>query len=155
MLEKISLYDGIQSLLELASADGPAERDLSFAAGEVAELTNDQVRCFSIKQIIPKSVFQNACAKVKHKMLQALVELESKYGNLDTLGIDISGKKPEQVAADNADINRTVLNINIPVPEPLKEKMPSKIAWKIIIPIITGAIGAILGAVAVRFFGLG
>jgi len=150
-LENIELFEGIRYLSELASADRPAERDISMLAGDVSEKTCGQVQCFSIKQIVPQSVYQKACAEVKHRMLQALVELENKYGSLDSLGIDISAQNLTQVEADNAELNRTVLNINVPVPEIPKEKLPSKIAWKVIIPIITGAVGAIIGVIFERY----
>lgn len=150
-LENIELFDGIRYLSELASADRPAERDISFLAGDVLQVTSGQVQCISIKQIVPQPVYQKACAEVKHRMLQALVELENKYGCLDSLGIDISTQKLTQVEADNAELNRTVFNINVPIPELPKEKLPSKIAWKIVIPIITGAVGAIIGVVFERY----
>ena len=150
-LENIKLFEGIRYLSKLASADRPAERDISMLAGDVLERTDGQVQCFSIKQIVPQSIYQKACAEVKHRMLQALTELEGKYGNLDSLGIDISAQKPAQVASDNAELNRTVLNINVPMPNAPKEKLPSKIAWNIIIPIITGALGAIIGVLFERY----
>ena len=154
-LEIIELYDSIRYLSELASADRQSEKDVSILAGEVLESTKGQVQCISIKQMIPQAIFQNACAQVKHKMIQALMELEKNYGNLDRLGIDISGKKMAQIAVDNAELNRTVLNINIPTSEAPKEKLPSKIAWNIIIPIITGIIGAVIGAAFIAYLGIG
>ena len=155
IIDNIQMREGIRFLSELASSEQPATRDLSLLAHDVLELSGGQVQCISIKQIIPQSIFQGACAEVKHKMLQALVELESKFGNLDSLGIDISEKKPEQIAIENEELNRTVLNINVPAPTLPKEKMRNKVAWNIIIPIITGALGAILGAAVVAYFGLG
>lgn len=155
IINNIQMREGIRFLSELASSEQPATRDLSVLAHDVLESSGGQVQCISIEQIIPQSVFQGACAEVKHKMLQALVELESKYGNLDSLGIDISAKKPEQIVADNAEINRMVLNINMTTPDPPKEKMSSKILWKFIIPIITAVIGVVVGAVLVAYFGLG
>lgn len=154
-LEKIELYDSICTLSELASADRQPEKDVSILAGDVWESTNGQIQCFSIKQIIPKSIFQKACATVKHKMIQALMELEKNYGNLDKLGIDIAGKKMAQIAVDNAELNRTVFNINIPTSEAPKEKLPSKIAWNIIVPIITGVFGAVIGAAFIAYLGIG
>lgn len=154
-IKNIELYDSIRYLSELASADRQSEKDVSALAGEVWENTNGAVQCISIKQIIPQAIFQNACAQVKHKMIQALAGLEKKYGNLDRLGIDISGKNMAQIAIDNAELNRTVLNISVPTQELPKEKIQSRIAWNVVIPIITGVLGAVLGAIAVTYLGLG
>ena len=60
-----------------------------------------------------------------------------------------------QIAVDNAELNRTVFNINIPTSEAPKEKLPSKIAWNIIVPIITGVFGAVIGAAFIAYLGIG
>ena len=87
-------------------------------------------------------------------MIQALIELEKKYGNLDSLGIDISRKKPQEIVAENDLLNRMVLNVNVPAQEPAKETLSSKITWNLITPIITGVVGAIIGAALLAYLGL-
>ena len=154
-LKRIDLHDGIRYISELSSANSPSIRDVSYLASDVAEITNNEVQCISIKQIISQSVFQNVCANVKHLMIQALLELESKYGNLDKLGIDISGKRPEQIEANNEELNRIVFNINISRAAAQKEKLTSKIVWKILFPIFTAVVGAIISAAVVTHLGLG
>ena len=84
-LEKIKLREGIRFLSELASSKKPAERDVSSLASDVFESSEGQIQCISIQQIIPQSIAQHVCAEVKHRMIQALVELENKHGNLDSL----------------------------------------------------------------------
>jgi len=83
MLKKTGISNGIRYISELAVANSPSERDISFLAGEVFKNSDGAIQCFSVKQIIPQSVFQSLCAIVKQKMLQLLITLEREHGNLD------------------------------------------------------------------------
>lgn len=149
----IVIRDGIKYIESLASSENSASRDLSELAGAIGEATDGAVSCTSIQQIISQSFYQRICAEVKNKMILALMELEKVYGNLDTLGVDISDKRPVQVEAINDDLNRTIF-INLPSPETKKDPWYSKIAWNVFIPIFTAIAGAIIGAIAIQYFGL-
>ncbi len=109
----------------------------------------------SIWQEIPHSFFQAVCSAVKSKMLIALLELEKKYGNLDNLGIDISDQNTKEIEKSNAELNKMILNVNLPQENKEKESLSDKIAWNVIVPIITGVIGAALGALITSCFGWG
>lgn len=146
--------DGIDLVVRFTEGKRGGIADRSDLAGFVSEATEGEVACISIVQRIPQSFYSRICAEVKSKMLQVLLEMEKKYGNLDELGIDISNQKTVQLAADNSTLNRMVLNLTVPEQEVPKEKLPSKIAWNVIIPIITGVVGAIIGAVVIAFLGL-
>ena len=157
-LEKYScvdMYDGIRYIEELSNLNKPAVRDLTFLAGEIATVTDGMVSCFSIYNEIPPSIPQRICAIVKSKMLTALLALEKEYGNLDSLGIDISEKKQVQIEADNDALNRTIFNINLPNTI-YEKKQPwySKIAWNIVFPIITAIVGAVVAAIVIQWLKL-
>lgn len=149
---KISMYDGIRYIEELSNSNKPAVRNLTFLAGEVAERTDDMVSCISIYQEIPQSIPQGICATVKNKMIIALLELEKRYGDLDPLGIDISERSKIQVEADNEVLNRSIFNINIPA-NVSEKRQPwySKIAWNIVVPIITAILGAVIAAIIIHW----
>lgn len=153
-LSDIQIREGIHSVYDFAASSMTVTRDLSYLAGTIYRATNGGVQCLSIQQIIPNVLFQKVCDTVKHKMIEALLELEKKYGCLDELGIDVSDKKPYQLEVDNAELNRTVLNINVPAPEKTKEKISSKIAWNVVIPIIIAVIGTVVASIVIKYFGL-
>lgn len=154
-VSQITMYDGIRYIEDLSKKEEGATRDLSFLAGQISTATNGLVTCTSIYQIVPQSFFQSICAAVRNKMIIALLELEKKYGNLDSLGIDISNKKSIQLEADNADLNRAVFNINVPstVVEK-KEPWYSKIGWNVVVPTITAVLGAVIAAIIMKFYNL-
>lgn len=154
MISDVIICDGIRFVENLALSEKGGMRDLSGLAGEVSSATNGMVSCTSIRQIVPQSLYLRICAEVKTKMIAALIGLEKAYGNLDTLGIDISDKQPIQVDAANADLNRAVFNINIPSSVAKKEPWYFKIAWSIVIPVITTIIGAVITAVVIKMFSL-
>ena len=152
---KVIIYDGIRYVEELSNSNNMPVRNMSFLAGEIAEKTDNMVSCISIYQEIPQSIPQGICAAVKNKMLIALLELEKRYGNLDSLGIDISERNNVQIEADNEALNRSVFNISLP--STLSEKSQpwySKIAWNIVFPIITAIIGAVVAAIIIKRFNL-
>lgn len=153
-LINIRACEGIELIERYAKTENSIRIDRSNLAGTVCATTDDGVNCTSIMQHIPQSFYAGIVAEVKTKMLQALIALEKKYGNLDNLGIDISNTKPNQLIADNDSINRMVLNVNVPAQESEKETIFSKITWNVIAPIITGVAGAIIGAALMAYLGL-
>ena len=153
-LINISACQGIELIENYAKAENSIRIDRSNLAGAVCAATDEGVNCTSIMQHIPQSFYAGIIAEIKTKMLQALIVLEKKYGNLDNLGIDISNTKPNQLIADNDSINRMVLNVNVPAQESEKETIFSKITWNVIAPIITGVAGAIIGATLMAYLGL-
>lgn len=150
-LEKIETRDGIHYVSELASTDKMPGRDLTYLAEKIQKTSHGRLSCFKIQQIIPQQIFQSICSQVKNKMINALLEMEKSYGNLDGLGIDIVDNRASKTAQINNNINNTVLSHPV---ENTDEKLPRKIAWNIIVPIITGAGGMIVGAFLTSFFGL-
>lgn len=150
----LSFYEGISFLCTAVTSSGKMGRDLSFLAAEVGENTDFHINCISITQVIPESILQKICAEITQKMLSALVELEKNYGCLDSLGIDVSRKSNKTIAALNDEINKSVLNVVISNPNETKEKLPSKIGWNIIVPIITGVAGAIIATILSSIIGI-
>lgn len=150
----ITIYDGIGHVQNLTKSETTPQRDMTILAGEVTAATHGGIRCISISHYVPLAFLKKICTTVKNKMLTALLELEQKYGCLDNLGIDISGTKPIQIEANNADLNKAVFNISLPKAKEKSEPWYSKVAWNIIIPIFTGVVGALLGAIAAKYFGL-
>lgn len=146
--------EGIELIENYAKEQNGMGIDRSDLSGFVRKATDGTVQCTSITQHIPQSLYSGICAEVKSKMIQALIELERKYGNLDNLGIDISNKKPQEIIADNDSLNRMVLSVTVPQQEPTKEKLTSKITWNLVVPIITAVAGAILGAALLAYLGL-
>lgn len=153
-LMDIRSTEGIELIESYAKEPNGIGIDRGNLSGYVRKATNGDVQCTSITQHIPQSFYVGICAEVKSKMIQALIELEKKYGNLDGLGIDISSKKPQEIIAENDSLNRMVLNVNVPAQEPEKETLSSKITWNLITPIITGVVGAIIGAALLAYLGL-
>lgn len=153
-IQTIIMYDGIRYISELASSENAPSRTFPSLINEIAKATGNAMQCVSISQVVPLAFLQSICSSVKEKMITALLEMEKKYGNLDGLGVDITKKNQIQIDADNAVINRAAFSINMPSTEPKKEKWYSKIAWNIVVPIITGVLGAVLGAIAVKQFRL-
>lgn len=154
-ISKIKIFEGIRYVSELASSPQSPIRDLTDLAGQVDQASDGGIQCVSIWQEIPHSFFQAVCSAVKSKMLIVLLELEKKYGNLDNLGIDISDQNTKEIEKSNAKLNKMILNVNLPQENKEKESLSDKIAWNIIVPIITGVIGAALGALITSYFGWG
>lgn len=147
-------YDGIKYLSSLAEAEHMPCVDLSRFAGNVSIATGDAVQCTEIYQKIPQSLYQGICNTVKMKMLTALLELEKKYGCLDDLGIDISNRNAVQIKTDNDSLNEAVFNITLSKEPEKKVSWYAKITWNVVAPIITGVLGALLSAMAIKYFNL-
>lgn len=154
LISEIKMYDGIRFINDLSSSEENPKRDLSGLAGEISRITNGVVQCVSVYQVIPKAFLQSICSTVKSIMIVALLDLEKKYGTLDSLGIEISERQKVQLETNNAELNRSIFNINLPSLEKKKEPWFSKVGWNIIIPIITGIIGVVIGAMALKYLKL-
>ena len=149
----IAAYESIRLIEELATGDDTIMRDMTALAGEIRSNSNGAVSCTSNQQLIPRAFFFSICADLKNKLITAIIELEKKYGNLDGLGIDISDKPKVQIERINSDLNNAVFQINVPQQEAVKEPWYSKIAWKVIVPIVTAILSAVGTAIIIKFLG--
>ena len=138
----------------LDGADSSVHLDRSIFASEVDKNSNGGIQCFSIRQTIPKSFFQNALAEIKNRLLKSFLLLEEEFGCLDELGIDVSNQPASKIERVNYEINSGVLRVQVDPPIQKEEPMSSKIAWNIIVPIITAVIGGLLVIVAQTLLGL-
>lgn len=154
VIETVCICEGITTICDFANSESAPVRDLSELAGQVYKESGGMVTCTMIQQVIPQSVYQTICSEIKRKLISALCELEKQYGNLDALGIDVSSKKALQLEIDNADMNKAVFNINVPQPEKKKDPWYSKVAWNIVVPIITAIAGGVVVAIVQNCFGL-
>ena len=156
-LKKISpiiLHEGIEYVERMAKKDKEFCRDLTMLSGNVAQNTDEEIRCVSISQWFSSYSYQRICDYVKQKIIDIMCKLEKEYGNLDGLGIDVTRKKQKEINELNSVINNTILNVYESGDEPKKEKLISKIRWKIIIPIIIGIIVGVAVAVILKVVGI-
>lgn len=144
----VAIREDILSVQKFADTKPGGYRDLSFLAGEVLKKSGG-IQCVSIQQLVPSSAYGKILAEVNNRIIRALMMLEDQHGKLDKLGIKIGPSKAEQ---GNATINK---NLGLPVQIVKKESWTSKVAWNIVIPIITGVVGTVLGALATIHMGLG
>ena len=150
-VKKVHLTDGISYIEKLSQSETALQVDCSVLAGEVSKLSNGKVQCCVINQNISPAVCSNVVAEVVSRVIKAFMLLEDQYGSLDDLGITVKSKAATD--ASNSNINSVVLNL--PVPNEECETAGSKIAWNIIIPIVTAIVGAVLGAGAIKLLGWG
>lgn len=144
----VAIREDILSVQKFADTEPGGYRDLSFLAGEVLKKSGG-IQCVSIQQLVPSSAYGKILAEVNNRIIRALMMLEDQHGKLDKLGIKIG---PSKAAQGNATINE---NLGLPVQIVKKESWTSKVAWNIVIPIITGVVGTVLGALATIHMGLG
>lgn len=150
----IYAQEGIQSIEEMAHGEHSPRIDRTYLASELSDRSEGALQCISIYQVLPRAFFQSILSQVKSKLIAALIKLESEYGNLDGLGVDISNLKPSYIDQANAELNKTVLNINVPPSAQEKEPWHSKLAWRIIVPIATAIVGAVAGAAIISHLGM-
>lgn len=151
-LKEVPVKDSIAAVSRWIDKGPIIHIDRSFLAGEVDRRSGGRVTCTSIAQNIPVSFHEGVVAKVTTRVIKALMLLEDQYGCLDDLGIDVSSKKA--VTDNNTVINNAIFN-NAPVADAEKEeKLGSKVAWRIIAPIIAAVAGAVLGALALAWLHL-
>ena len=146
---EVNIYNDIKSIKKFAESMNTITRDHTALAGNISNATGGEVICTSIEQVLPQSIFDGIYSKVKNMLINALYGLEKEYGDLDVLGIDIDDER--KVAAANSKLNETVFNIQTPAIK-IEDKDPwySKVAWNIIIPIITAIVGAVLSALIIN-----
>ena len=144
----VSAPEDILSIEKFAETEPGASRDWTVLANEVYERSGG-IQCVSIQQLIPSSFFRKVLAEVNNRIVKALMMLEDQHGKLDKLGIKI---EPTKAARGNAAITETLA---LPVQVLEQESWTSKVAWNVVVPIITGVAGTILGALATFYLGLG
>ena len=144
----VPIREDILSVQKLSEADPGGYRDLSFLAGEVFNKSSG-IQCVSIRQLVPSSAYGKVLAEVNNRIIKALMMLEDQHGKLDKLGIKVDVSKTAQ---GNAAINET---LGLPVQIAEKESWTSKVAWNIVVPIITGVVCTVLGALLTIWMGLG
>ncbi len=146
-ISKVIVKEDISSIKEMSESNSGAHRDLSYLAGEVSEKTNGVVQCVSIRQSIPNTLYKKIIAEVRNRIIKALMILEERYGNLDNLGIAIDEPKSY--------VGNLMINEALGLPQPsAPEPIHSKIAWKIIVPIITAVAGGVIMALINKIFNL-
>lgn len=84
------------------------KRDLGSLIGVIYETSGGEVQCTSLSQIIPLSFYRNIFSEIKHKVLRELINLEKRYGCLDSLEIQ-DDSDPENIAFWN-NINDRIKN---------------------------------------------
>ncbi|MEE0519102.1 AbiTii domain-containing protein [Slackia sp.] len=141
-----------EALLE--RSDSSILLDRSIFASVVDKNSNGGIQCFSIGQVIPKSFVQDALAEIKNRLLKSLLLLEEEFGCLDELGIDVAGHSPSRIEHINYEINSGILHIQVDPPAQKEEPIGSKIAWNVVVPIITTLVGGLIGAAIQPFLGL-
>lgn len=151
-LEKVSevaIVDNIESVQELAEGTSPVRIDRSFLAQEVEKRSEGAVQCYAIVQLVPTSFFKSIVAEDRNRIIKALTMLEDAYGNLDDMGLETTKQK---ASVENGRINEVVLNVKADSAN--DGPVGKKIAWNIIVPILTAVAGAVLGALAISYLGI-
>ena len=145
-VSKVIVKEDILSVQQMSESDSGAYRDLSILAGEVYKQSGG-VQCVSIRQKIPNTLYKKIVAEVKNRIVKALMILEERYGHLDNLGINI--REPKSF------VGNLMINEALGLPQPsAPEPIRSKIAWKIIVPIIIAVSGGVLMAIINKIFSL-
>ena len=104
ILKETCILDGIKSIEETVQSDSKVGRDLTDMASFIYEKVG--VTCVSITQEYSTSSLQKIISSVQSKLIYILLELESEFGNLDSLDIDT-----ERVASNEIEnINRRIEN---------------------------------------------
>ncbi len=97
----IPITEGIGTIEGIVNSTENIEvgRDLTWAAGMVAKECG--IRCYSIKQTIPKNVFQGVLSAVKMRLMKIFLELDKTYGCLDELDVEASAVSSEEITKTN------------------------------------------------------
>ena len=154
VITDVGILDGIKAVSNYAKSKDVLTKDYTTLAGEIHDVTQGEVTCTSIEQIIVPAVFESICTNVKNILIKSLCELESEYGILDDLDID-EGDSPSNKSAKNSELDNAVFNVNASSLR-IENKDPwySKIGWNLIVPIITGIIGAVVATIIIKYFGI-
>lgn len=138
----IQIREGIRTIKDFAASESGVQIDLtSLLAPEVEEKTYGMVQCVSVHQMIAPSIPNSILDEVSSRVIKAFMMLEETYGNLDKLGITV---KPFKAIQSNSAINDA---LGLPVVVSQSEPLRAKIAWNLVVPIITVVAGSLLTAV--------
>lgn len=153
----VSFAEGISSIEKLSDGDSIVHVDRSYLAGEVLDCSDGGISCVSISQNFTTAFFKAVIDKVTTRAIKALMMLEDQYGCLDNLGIVVESEKA--ASENNAIINNNIFNnssssANL-TGSAEKERLGSKITWKIAAPILTAVAGSLLTAWATHYLPLG
>lgn len=104
----LPISDGISTIEGFVNnpAQDEVGRDLTWAAGMVYKMSG--IQCYSIKQIVPMTVFEGILNSVKMLLMKIFINLDKTYGCLDDLDIDTNSVLPEKVAETNTIINEYI-----------------------------------------------
>lgn len=80
--------ENICSIIQHSMEKGGMMIDHSYLAGHVNKASGGMVACTSIYQHIPQAFFSGIQQTVKTKIIQILMEMEKKYGALDSLEVE-------------------------------------------------------------------
>ena len=151
-IKDVRLSQGIEFIERLAGGDPMTYADRSFLASEIAERSQGALRCYSVRQGIPTSVYAGVVSEVTTRVIKALTMMEDQYGVLDDLGIEVASKRATNEG--NANINNVVLYNQPMASDEKDEKLGSKVVWKFVVPVAVAVISALLSGFAVKHFGL-
>lgn len=140
LVSKVDLREDISSIVKLAESDPGGYRDWTILANEVFRQSNEQIQCLKINQLIPSTHYRKVLAEVNDRLVKALLILEDQYGKLDNLSFHVT---PAKAVETNEKINNA---LKLPIATVDCTPIHSKITWNIIMPIVTGMIGAILAS---------
>lgn len=141
-IEQIYITDNIVQVEKNMNGDHHMRRDLTMFAGEVLKNTHngfDGVRCTSIYQLVPESVYSAIYSNVKTRIINLLCSFESIGLDIDDL--DASTKKYDSIRPHNNDLFQKII-INGGVFEIAQKK--NKILWNIVVPIITAIVSGVI-----------
>lgn len=146
-VEKMGLFENIAKVEENMSLKENVYRDLTFLAGEVYSNTDDGlsgVSCTSIRQLIPSALYSSVYSNVKTRIINLLCSYES--AGVDINKLDIKKEQIISIKEKNNEIYKTVVSDGMMFTFVPKE---NKIAWNILIPLITGIVSSIVSGVLV------
>ena len=81
----VASREGIKSIEQYSKKEGGLVADRSFLAGYVNAASDELVSCTSIYQHIPQAYYIGICQEVQTRILQALMSIEKKYGQLENM----------------------------------------------------------------------
>ena len=80
--------------------------DLIEFAPMVSSVSKSSIQCYRLEQVVNKASLENILNHVKIMLLDLLLELESKFGNLDQLDIDVDHISMMELK----EVNKTILD---------------------------------------------
>ena len=87
ILRERQINDGIGTIERNLSVE--MIYDLIEFAPMVSSVSKSSIQCYRLEQVVNKASLENILNNVKIMLLDLLLELESKFGNLDQLDIDV------------------------------------------------------------------